>query len=79
MLHEVAERIGRRGDGASSSATCSTSAEHLIEALHHLRHKRHEVILMHVMAHDELDSRSASGAFSKTWKTRPTACGSTRR
>jgi hypothetical protein len=27
----------------------------LIESLHHLRHKRHEVILLHVMAHDELE------------------------
>jgi hypothetical protein len=27
----------------------------LIEAMHHLRHKRHEVILLQVMADDELD------------------------
>ena len=30
-------------------------ADKLIEAMHHLRHKRHEVILLQVMSNDELE------------------------
>ena len=54
LLHEVAERISRRGLVIVISDLFD-QAEPLIESLHHLRHKRHEVILLHVMAHDELE------------------------
>jgi uncharacterized protein (DUF58 family) len=54
LLHEVAERITRRGLVVIISDLFD-EPEPLIQALHHLRHKRHEVILMHVMAHDELE------------------------
>lgn len=54
LLHEVAERIDRRGMVIVISDLFDEAAP-LIEALHHLRHKRHEVILMHTMAHDELE------------------------
>ena len=54
LLHEVAERINRRGMVILISDLFD-EAPALIEALHHLRHKRHEVILMHVMANDELE------------------------
>ena len=54
LLHEVAERISRRGLVIVISDLFE-QAEPLIESLHHLRHKRHEVILLHVMAHDELE------------------------
>jgi len=54
ILHEVAERIDRRGMVIILSDLFD-KADSIIEALHHLRHKRHEVILMQVMANDELD------------------------
>ncbi len=54
ILHEVAERIDRRGMVIIISDLFD-KADSIIEALHHLRHKRHEVILLQVMANDELD------------------------
>jgi uncharacterized protein (DUF58 family) len=54
LLHEVAERIDRRGMVIVISDLFDDAAP-LIEALHHLRHKRHEVLLMQTMAHDELE------------------------
>jgi uncharacterized protein (DUF58 family) len=54
LLHEVAERIDRRGMVIIISDLFD-EAEPLIQALHHLRHKRHEVILLHTMAHDEME------------------------
>jgi len=53
ILHEIAERIPRRGMVILISDLFD-NAEALMEALHHLRHKRHEVILLQVMAEDEL-------------------------
>jgi uncharacterized protein (DUF58 family) len=53
ILHEVAERIDRRGMVVVISDLFE-DADKLTEALHHLRHKRHEVILLQVMADDEL-------------------------
>lgn len=54
LLHEVAERITRRGMVIVISDLFDDAGP-LIEALHHLRHKRHEVILLHTMANDELE------------------------
>ena len=54
ILHEVAERIDRRGLVIIISDLFD-DAKPLIEALHHLRHKRHEVILLQVMSNDELE------------------------
>jgi uncharacterized protein (DUF58 family) len=54
LLHEIAERISRRGLVIIISDFFE-DAKTLIEALHHLRHKRHEVILLQVMANDELE------------------------
>jgi uncharacterized protein (DUF58 family) len=54
LLHEVAERITRRSMVVLISDLFD-DPEPLIESLHHLRHKRHEVILLHTMAHDELE------------------------
>jgi uncharacterized protein (DUF58 family) len=54
LLHEVAERIARRSMVVVISDLFD-EAEPLIEALHHLKHKRHEVILLHTMANDELE------------------------
>ena len=53
VLHEVAERIKSRGM-VIVIIDFFDDAEAIIEALHHLRHKRHEVILLQVMADDEL-------------------------
>jgi uncharacterized protein (DUF58 family) len=54
LLHEVAERIPRRGLVVIISDLFD-KADALIEAFHHLRHRRHEVILMQVMSNDELE------------------------
>lgn len=54
ILHEVAERIRNRGMVIILSDFFDQAGP-LIEALHHLRHRRHEVILMQVMAKDELE------------------------
>jgi len=53
LLHEVAERIKQRGMIIIISDLFDNAAA-IIEALHHLRHKRHEVVLLQVMANDEL-------------------------
>jgi uncharacterized protein (DUF58 family) len=54
LLHQVAERIGRRGMVIIISDLFDKS-DALVEALHHLRHKRHEVLMLQVMANDELE------------------------
>lgn len=53
VLHDVAERLKNRGLVVVISDFFD-KADDLIEALHHLRHKRHEVILLQIMADDEL-------------------------
>jgi len=53
ILHEVAERIPRRGMVIVVSDLFD-QADALVEAMHHLRHRRHEVLLLQVMADDEL-------------------------
>ena len=53
ILHEVAERVPRRGMVIIVSDLFD-KAESLVEAMHHLRHRRHEVLLLQVMADDEL-------------------------
>jgi uncharacterized protein (DUF58 family) len=53
LLHDVAERIHRRSMVVIISDLFD-NADKLAEALHHLRHRRHEVLLMQVMSEDEL-------------------------
>jgi uncharacterized protein (DUF58 family) len=53
ILHDVAERLGHRQMVVLISDLFD-DAEKLIEAFHHLRHKRHEVIILQIMAEDEL-------------------------
>jgi uncharacterized protein (DUF58 family) len=53
ILHEVAERVPRRGMVIVVSDLFDR-ADALVEALHHLRYRRHEVLLLQVMADDEL-------------------------
>lgn len=54
ILHEVADRVDRRGMVVVVSDLFEDAGK-LVEAIHHLRHKRHEVILLQVMADDELE------------------------
>jgi uncharacterized protein (DUF58 family) len=53
VLHDVAERLGHRQLVVLISDLFD-NADQLIEAFHHLRHKRHEVIVLQIMAEDEL-------------------------
>ena len=53
VLHEVAERLDRR-QMVILISDLFDNAEKLMQALHHLRHKRHEVLVMQIMSEDEL-------------------------
>ncbi|HCE46453.1 MAG TPA: DUF58 domain-containing protein [Lentisphaeria bacterium] len=53
ILHDVAERIKRRGLVIIISDLFDDPAE-ILKALHHFRFRKHEVVLMHVMAEEEL-------------------------
>lgn len=53
ILHDVAERIHRRGLVVIISDLFD-EPEEIIKALHHFRYKKHEVLLLHVMAEEEL-------------------------
>ena len=53
IFHDIAERIPRRGLVIILSDLFD-DPEQLIKALHHFRHCRHEVLLFHIMAEEEL-------------------------
>ncbi len=53
VLHDIAERVHRRGLLIVISDLFDR-AEDLLKALHHFRFRKHDVILMHVMADEEL-------------------------
>ena len=53
ILHDIAERIKRRGLVIIISDLFDDPAE-ILKALHHFRFRKHEVILLHVMADEEL-------------------------
>lgn len=53
ILHDVAERLKQRGLVIIVSDLLDNAGA-IVEALHHLRHKRHDVLLLQVMADDEL-------------------------
>ncbi len=53
ILHDIAERIKRRGLVILISDLFDDPAE-ILKALHHFRFRKHEVVLMHVMAEEEL-------------------------
>ena len=59
IFHDLAERIGRRGILVVLS-DCFDEIEDILGGLKHLRHKRHEVIVMHV-----LDPLERSFAFAQ--------------
>jgi uncharacterized protein (DUF58 family) len=53
VLHQVAERLDHR-QMVIILSDLFDNTENLIQAFHHLRHKRHEVLVMQIMADDEL-------------------------
>lgn len=53
VFDEIAERIHRRGLVIIISDLFG-DVESLVRSLHHFRHRRHEVVLLHVMADEEL-------------------------
>ena len=53
IFHDIAERIPRRGLVIILSDLFDDPAQ-LIKALHHFRYRRHEVLLFHIMADEEL-------------------------
>jgi uncharacterized protein (DUF58 family) len=53
IFHDIAERIPRRGLVIVLSDLFDDTAA-LIQALHHFRYRRHEVLLFHIMAEEEL-------------------------
>jgi hypothetical protein len=54
IFHDLAERIGRRGIIVVLS-DCFDELEDILAGLKHLRHKRHEVIVMQVLDPAEID------------------------
>jgi uncharacterized protein (DUF58 family) len=53
LLHDIAERVGHR-QMVILISDLFDNAEKLLEAFHHLRHKRHEVLILQTLAEDEL-------------------------
>jgi uncharacterized protein (DUF58 family) len=53
IFHEIAERVHRRGLIIIISDMFD-DPEPLLQALHHFRYRKHEVMLLHVMAEEEL-------------------------
>ena len=54
LWHQVAEQVRQRGLVIVLS-DCFDKAQDLLKALQHLRHRRHEVVLFHVLAPDEME------------------------
>lgn len=54
IFHELAERLGRRGLVVILSDLFD-DAEALLAGLNHLRHRKHDVILMHILDPAEID------------------------
>lgn len=53
ILHEVAERLGHR-QMVIILSDFFDDADKIMQAFHHLRHKRHEVLALQIMSQDEL-------------------------
>lgn len=53
VFHDIAERVHRRGLVVVVSDLFDDPAE-ILNALHHFRYRKHEVIVFHVMAEEEL-------------------------
>jgi uncharacterized protein (DUF58 family) len=53
IFHEIADRVPRRGLVIIASDMFGDVAE-IVKALYHFRYRKHEVILLHIMADEEL-------------------------
>lgn len=53
LLHDIAERVHRRGLVVVISDLFDDPGQ-VLNALHHFRYRKHEVLLLHVMAQEEL-------------------------
>jgi uncharacterized protein (DUF58 family) len=53
IFHDIAERVHRRGLVIVISDLFDSAPE-ILQALHHFRFRKHEVIVLHVMAEEEL-------------------------
>ncbi len=53
VLHEVAERIPQRGLVVIIS-DCFDAPEDIVKAFHHFKYRNHELVLIHLMAEEEL-------------------------
>jgi uncharacterized protein (DUF58 family) len=53
IFHDIAERVHRRGLVVIISDLFD-SLDDIIKALHHFRYRRHDVIVLHIMAEEEL-------------------------
>ena len=53
IFHDIAERVHRRGLIIIISDLID-NAEEIMKALHHFRFRKHEVVVMHVMAEEEI-------------------------
>lgn len=54
IFHDIAERIPRRGLVIIISDLFDDPAD-LVNALHHFRHRHHEVLVLHILADEELN------------------------
>ncbi len=54
MWHQIADQLKRRGLVIILS-DCFDQAADLLRALQHLRHRRHEVVLFHILAPEEIE------------------------
>ncbi len=69
ILHDIAERVHRRGLIILISDLFD-DPEEIINALHHFRYRKHEVIILHVMAHEELTFPFTSQALFRDLEVR---------
>jgi uncharacterized protein (DUF58 family) len=54
IFHDIAERVHRRGLLVIISDLFVDDVDDLLHALHHFRYRKHEVLILHVMAEEEL-------------------------
>ena len=67
VLHEVAERIPKRGLVILISDLFDDPSE-VVEALHHFNYRQHELVVFHVLAEEELSFPFQS--FQPLWPPR---------
>ena len=70
IFHDLAERINRRALIVVFSDMFDESPT-ILAGLKHLRHKRHEVVVLHVLDAAELTSRSRRRRCSAAWSSTP--------